>query len=117
MQLKENLKQSIKSSNVEKAVIDRLTQKEIDRRATLICNGLDKLSENEAELKKIKHNNVMYNDEGEEVQAGYTKDQFEKRQKFIQKNKKLEQLMNKCLEENNESDYQALEEGLKSNKF
>lgn len=117
MEIKENLKQSIKESSIEKVVIERLTSKEVDRRATIICNGLDRFNSNEDELKKLKHNNVMFNDEGEEIQAGYTKDQLEKRTKLLQKNKKLEQLMDKCLKENNESDYKTLEDGIKSNKF
>jgi hypothetical protein len=96
---------------VNQTVIDLLAGKEIERRTTAILSGLSEKDRIEKDIRKIKPDNVAFNEKGEQVRAEYTKAKYEELKKA---NEKLDKVT-KATEAALNGDYTKLFDYLEKN--
>jgi hypothetical protein len=82
---------------VKAKVVDTLVGKELDKRASLIIDGLAKLTQLGNELNRIKPDQVAYGEDGKPVNSTYSKAQIDKRTKLAQQKAKLEKALEEAL--------------------
>ena len=89
--IKEAISAKIKESNplVLSGLIDELVEKEIRRRKETIKAGIEKYEELEISLKKMKPDNITFNQDGSQASSSWSKDALDK---FNKATKELEQL-------------------------
>lgn len=100
--IREAISKKIKEYNpiVVEGIIETLAQEEIARRKNLVRKGIEKFEELEKGLKKMKPDNVAYNEQGEEISSGWTKaglDAHTKTKKELETlNNALDNAINSC---------------------
>jgi hypothetical protein len=77
-------------------VAERFAKREVEKRATTLVQGLDKLSELKKNFEKLRPDHVTYNEKGEKVSEGYTKAKLEERNKAAAAISKLEKTITKA---------------------
>lgn len=78
-------------------VIEVFASREADKQANALVKGLDKLTELERELVKIKPTYAGYNAEGQGVgEPMFTKEQLDQRKKTSEQIEKLKKAINKA---------------------
>lgn len=78
-------------------VIEVFASREADKQANALVKGLDKLTELERELVKIKPSYAGYNSEGQGVgEPMFTKEQLDQRKKTSEQIEKLKKAINKA---------------------
>lgn len=94
--IRESISKQIKdlNSTVAEGVISSLVSVEIEKRKEMVRKAVIQYEELEKSLKKIKPDNISYNEKGEEITAGWTKVGLEN---FNKSKKELENL-NKAIE-------------------
>jgi hypothetical protein len=99
LSLRETVAQRIKEvgPDVEQKVVDILVDRVLKERVNLITKGFDKLSQAERDLKKIKPDNVTYNEDGSVRDEGYSKSKVEERKKAKQRIEALRGALEKAL--------------------
>lgn len=79
------------------AVVEHFAEIEAKKQAAAIIKGLEKLTEFQRELSKIRPAHTAYNAEGQPVgEPTFTKDQVDQRKKLTEQISKLEAAVNKA---------------------
>lgn len=82
---------------IREQVIEVFASREADKQANALVKGLDKLTELERELVKIKPTYAGYNAEGQGVgEPMFTKEQLDQRKKTSEQIEKLKKAINKA---------------------
>lgn len=95
-----------------KAVVEHFAQREADKQAQALIKGLDKLTELERDLSKVRPQHVMFDASGNGVgEPTFTKEQVEQRKKLNEQIEKLTKAINKADEKNDFGDLYNLTKG------
>jgi len=103
---------------VESSVVDMMVDKELNRRTPALVQGLEKLTEFEAEYKKTDKPDVITRDrDGKEISSGYSAKKLEEIKKAGERVSKLEKAIEKAFEHGDLKDLnQLLQQGGKDKK-
>lgn len=83
---------------VEEKIIDALVSREVNRRSDALTKAIDDLSKMEGEVRRIKPDQVQYNEDGTVKDQSYSKPKTEELKKLKQKIEKYTNAINKALE-------------------
>ena len=105
--IKETISKKIKEANPEVLIglIDTLVQEEVSKRKDMVKKGIEKYEELESSYKKMKPDNVTYNQDGSEASKLWSKDALDK---FNKAGKEIESLNNALNSAINEANYVPL---------
>jgi len=105
--IKETISKKIKEANPEvlTGLIDTLVQEEVSKRKDMVKKGIEKYEELENAFKKMKPDNVTYNQDGTEANKLWSKDALDK---YNKANKEIESLNNALNSAINEANYEPL---------
>lgn len=93
------------SERTRNQVVEHFATAEAAKQAGAIIKGLDKLTELERDLSKVRPQNTAFNLAGDPVgEATFTKDQIEQRKKLAEQIEKLTKAINKADENNDFGD-------------
>lgn len=90
--------------SVEEKVVDALVGRELNRRSEALVGAMDKLSKLEGDLKKIKPDQISYDEDGKEVSKTYSKAKTEEKDKLNKKIGKFTAAITKALEKDDFND-------------
>lgn len=94
------------------AVVEHFAQREADKQAQALIKGLDKLTELERDLSKVRPQHTMFDETGSGVgNPTFTKEQVEQRKKFSEQIEKLTKAINKADDNNDFGDLYNLTKG------
>lgn len=97
------------TEKVKERVVEALTERELKSRESLIISALDKLSEMDRDLRKLKPDTKVVGPDGETLQEGFTPAKYEELKKAKEQKEKLEAALEKAFA----GDFQKLKEILK----
>lgn len=101
-------KVELASKSVKDKVVEMLAEKEVQARTDATMSVLAKLNETNKELNKMKPDNVLYDVDGKEVSATYTKAKLDERKKLIEKRDSLDKALTLALVKNDFSKVKEL---------
>jgi hypothetical protein len=84
--------------SVEDQVVRALADREKNRRADALVKALDDLARFEQDFKKLKPDQVAFDDKGEKVSETFSKIRIDERDKLTKKIEKYTKAINKALE-------------------
>ncbi len=94
------------------AVVEHFAQREADKQAQALIKGLDKLSDLEKDLSKVRPQHTMFDETGAGVgNPTFTKEQVEQRKKLNEQIDKLTKAINKADDQNDFGDLYNLTKG------
>lgn len=96
------------SPRVEASVVDVLVQRELTRRSEAIVQCFDKVDKLVKELRKVRPDQVVFDETGKQVAALYSKPILEARTKLEQQIEKIEKAIQKALDKQDFSDVYSL---------
>lgn len=82
---------------VLKRVKDAFVERELVKRTDALVKAFDKLTAAKSDLKKIKPDNVLYDEDGNVTQESYSKAKLDERGKAKKQVAKLEEAINAAL--------------------
>lgn len=85
------------SDDVNARVIEHYKDLEADRRAKAIIAGIDKIDTLEKDLRKAKPDQVLFDADGKEISAGYSKEKLDARNKLNEQIAKLAKALDKAI--------------------
>lgn len=83
---------------VEDKIIDALVAREVNRRSDALTKAIDDLNKMEGEQRRIKPDQVQYNEDGSVKDQSYSKAKIEELKKLKQKIEKYTNAINKALD-------------------
>ena len=89
---------------LETELVDALVEREVEKRTKALVQVIDKLTKEEADLKKLGADNVSYDDAGKKVSESFSKKRIDERGKANGRIQKLTNAINKALDKNDYSD-------------
>ncbi len=100
---------SQQNGDIWERVVNHLTEVELERRANLLRDALDKRDELFKQMNKIKPDHLQYNADGVIVNEFYTKDQVRNRKTSIERFDKIDNAISKAV---TAADYDGLQQTL-----
>ncbi len=100
---------SQQNGDIWERVVNHLTEVELERRANLLRDALDKRDELFKQMNKIKPDHLQYNADGVIVNEFYTKDQVRNRKTSIERLDKIDNAISKAV---TAADYDGLQQTL-----
>lgn len=83
---------------VEEKIIDALVSREVNRRSDALTKAIDDLSKMEGEKRRVKPDQVQYNEDGSVKDSSYSKAKTEELKKLNQKIDKFTNAISKALD-------------------
>lgn len=84
--------------DVAQSVVGVMVDREIEKRSKIIVQALDMLDREETTLKRIKPDQMQFNENGTVISQSYSQSALQSRNKQVDKVQKLTAAINKALE-------------------
>lgn len=91
-------------TKLQQTIVDSLVDKEIYTRSELLMSGFKKIEDMKKEIKKIKPDVVLLNEEGVKVNENYSEQKYKERKELTEKMTKLEKAWCLAFNDNNFDD-------------
>jgi len=99
------------AASVEDKVVDVFVDREVAKRSEALVKVIDKINDAENSLKKIRPDQISYNEKGEKVQESFSKGKLDEKNKLHQQIDKIMKAITKALENNDYGDVYNLAGG------
>lgn len=113
MKIREQIVEKISGAGpvIESALVDSFTNKEIDKRVSILVKALDSIDSKERELKKLDREDVVMYQGGQKI-LSTSKDRYEKVQKLKTNLEELIKISEEALKNNTEESFKKLNDFL-----
>ena len=96
---------------VNAKVVDYMVEKEIEKRSNAIVTAMDKLNALKNDLKKVKPDQVFYDDAGAQTRAEWSKSKLEEKNKLTQQVDKFEKALTAAIDQGDMAKVYELNKG------
>lgn len=105
VKIRSDVSERVVKLNIRDRVVSQLVEEEAGARTTLMSGVLVKRKELEKDLRKVKPDQVAYNEDGSEKDASYSKKAAEDRKKIVEQITRIDKALEKAIDK---ADYEDL---------